>query len=220
MISVILLASLGASSGLLPSAQVRKDQNVQRSTVVRDAKGEYEGAPWDSQLAAIMAPDGMLEWDLGEVRPIEGALIQADNNDDFILWGSMDGNFFQPIWRAPQDAMAGLRTRTTNALKTQARYLRLTAEGGDRMYSISEVMVFSKAAELTDTVMERTPIPPPPPRPPANLDGSMIVVWGLALYMAYWFWSRRQASLAPPAPIAPAPTPESPASSNDAAKPG
>ena len=39
MISVVLLAVVGASPGLLPSAQVRKDQGVQRSTVVRDAKG-------------------------------------------------------------------------------------------------------------------------------------------------------------------------------------
>lgn len=196
MISVVLLAVVGASPGLLPSAQVRKDQGVQRSTVVRDAKGEYEGAPWDSQMAAIIAPDGVLEWDLGQTYPIEAALIQGDNNDDFILWSSVDGNFFQPLWRAPQDALAGLRTRTTTSLKGQARYLRLTAEGGDRMYSVSEVMVFTKAAELTSDVMERTPVPPPPPRPPASTDGSMIVVGLLGAYTAYWFWSRRQAAIA------------------------
>lgn len=196
MISVVLLAVVGASPGLLPSAQVRKDQGVQRSTAVRDAKGEYEGAPWDSQLAAIIAPDGVLEWDLGQTYPIEAALLQGDNNDDFILWSSVDGNFFQPLWRAPQDALAGLRTRTTNSLKGQARYLRLTAEGGDRMYSVSEVMVFTKASELTADVMERTPIPPPPPRPPASTDGSMIAVGLLGAYTAYWFWSRRQAAIA------------------------
>lgn len=196
MISVVLLAVVGASPGLLPSAQVRKDQGVQRSTVVRDAKGEYEGAPWDSQMAAIIAPDGVLEWDLGQTYPIEAALIQGDNNDDFILWSSVDGNFFQPLWRAPQDALAGLRTRTTTSLKGQARYLRLTAEGGDRMYSVSEVMVFTKAAELTNDAMERTPVPPPPPRPAASTDGSMIVVGLLGAYTAYWFWSRRQAAIA------------------------
>jgi hypothetical protein len=211
MISVVLMAVVAASPGLLPSAQVRKDQGVTRSTVVRDGKGEYEGAPWDSQLAAILAPDGVLEWDLGQVYPIEAALLQGDNNDDFILWSSVDGNFFQPLWRAPQDAMAGLRTRTTTALKAQARYLRLTAEGGDRMYSVSEVMVFSKAAELTADAMERAPVPPPPPRPPPSTDGSMIVVALLGLYTAYWFWSRRQAALAAAQP-APAPAPaETPA---------
>jgi hypothetical protein len=211
MLPVVLLAVLNASPGLLPSAQVRKDQNVQRSTVVRDGKGEYEGAPWDSQLAAIVAKDGVLEWDLGEVRPIEAALLQGDNNDDFILWSSVDGNFFQPLWRAPADAMAGLRTRTTTTLKGQARYVRLTAEGGDGMYSVSEVMVFSKAAELTGDVLERAPIPPPPPRPEPTTDGSMIIVVLLGAYTAYWFWSRRAdalAKLAPPAaasPVAEAP---------------
>lgn len=207
MISVVLMAVVAASPGLLPSAQVRKDQGVTRSTVVRDGKGEYEGAPWDSQLAAIVAVDGVLEWDLGQVYPIEAALLQGDNNDDFILWSSVDGNFFQPLWRAPQDAMAGLRTRSTTALKAQARYLRLTAEGGDRMYSVSEVMVFSRASELTPDVMERAPVPPPPPRPAPSTDGSMIVVALLGLYTAYWFWSRRQAAVAAaqPQPAAPAP---------------
>ncbi len=203
----LVLVVLSASPGLLPSAQLRKDQGCTRSTVVRDAKGEYEGAPWDSQMAAILQPDGMLEWDLGQTYPIEGALLQADNNDDFILWGSTDGNFFQPIWRAPQDAMAGLRTRSSKELKSQARYLRLTAEGGDRMYSISELMVFTRAAELTDDVMERTPVPPPPARPPANLDGSMIVVGLAGAWAVYWFWSRRQAALAKAAPPPAAPPP-------------
>ena len=213
MISAVLMAVLAASPGLLPSAQLRKDQGVTRSTVVRDGKADYEGAPWDSQQAAILAPDGMLEWDLGQVYPIEAALVQGDNNDDFILWSSVDGNFFQPLWRAPQDAMAGLRTRTTTALKGQARYLRLTAEGGDRMYSIGEVMVFTKASELTDNVVDRAPLPPPPPRPAANTDGSMIVTALLAAYAAYWFWSRRQAALAPKQ-VAEAPK------SDEAAKPG
>jgi len=203
MIPAVLLAVLAASPGLLPSAQLRKDQGVTRSTVVRDGKADYEGAPWDSQQAAILAPDGMLEWDFGQVYPIEAALIQGDNNDDFILWSSVDGEFFQPLWRAPQDAMAGLRTRTTTTLKGQARYLRLTAEGGDRMYSVGEVMVFTRAAELTPDVLERAPLPAPPPRAPANTDGSMIVTGLLGAYAVYWFWSRRQAALAPKLPEGP-----------------
>lgn len=64
------------------------------------------------------------------------------------------------------------------------------------MYSVSEVMVFTRASELTPDVMERTPVPPPPPRPPASTDGSMIVVGLLGAYTAYWFWSRRQAAIA------------------------
>jgi hypothetical protein len=195
MISAVLIAVMGASPGLLPSAQLRKDQGVIRATVVRDGKADYEGAPWDSQEAAILAPDGMLEWDLGQVYPVEAALVQGDNNDDFILWSSVDGNFFQPLWRAPQDAMAGLRTRTTTALKGQARYLRLTAEGGDRMYSIGEVMVFARASELTDQVVERAPRPKPPPRPEPATDGSMIITGLIGAYAVYWFRSRRQIAL-------------------------
>lgn len=213
MLTAALLVVLNASAGLLPSAQVRQDKGVVRSPVVRDGRAEYEGAPWDSQLAAILQPDGVLEWDLGEVKPVEAALIQGDNNDDFILWGSVDGSFFTPIWRAPQDAMAGLRTRTTNALKTQARYLRLTAEGGDRMYSIGEVMVFSKAAELTDDVVRREPLPPPPKRPEPQLDGSIVISTVMAVAALVWFWNRRRIALeqqAPPPTEPPAASPPPP----------
>jgi hypothetical protein len=188
------LAFVLTAKGLLQQAPLRKDQGVLRSTVVRDGRAEYEGAPWDSQLAAIMQPDGVLEWDLGDIVPIEAALLQGDNNDDFILWGSLDGNFFSPLWRAPQDAMAGLRTRTTRSLKAHARFLRLTAEGGDRMYSVGELMVFSHADELTDDAVAREPIPPPPPRPPPQLDGSIILVTLAAAYAVFWFWNRAQAA--------------------------
>ncbi len=212
MISAVLVSVLAASPGLLPSAQVRKDTGITRSTVIRDLRGEYEGAPWDLQTAAIIAPDGVLEWDLGEVYPIEAALLQGDNNDDFILWASTDGQFFQPLWRAPPDPMAGLRTRTITTLKASARYLRLTAEGGDRMYSVSELMVFTKAAELTPEVLTRNPAPPPPPRPPPQLDGSMIIVGLLGASMVYWFYSRRQMALEAQLLSAPAQAQEQPKS--------
>jgi hypothetical protein len=212
MMTVAVWVVLNASPGLLQGAQLRVDKGVLRSPVVRDGRAEYEGAPWDSQLAAILQPDGMLEWDLGEVKPIEAALIQGDNNDDFILWGSVDGTFFSPLWRAPQDAMAGLRTRTTAALKGQARYLRLTAEGGDRMYSIGEVMVFSKAAELTDDVVRREPLPPPAKRAEPQLDGSLVVSTVAALAAVAWFWNRRRVALASAAPpeVAPPSAPVEP----------
>ncbi|MCU0699582.1 MAG: hypothetical protein MUC96_23995 [Myxococcaceae bacterium] len=210
MLGAALCLVLNASPGLLQGAQLRVDKGVVRSPVVRDGRAEYEGAPWDSQLAAILQPDGMLEWDLGEVKPVEAALIQGDNNDDFILWGSVDGNFFSPIWRAPQDAMAGLRTRTTNTLKTQARYLRLTAEGGDRMYSIGEVMVFSKASDLTDDVVRREPLPPPARRPDPKLDGSLVVSTVMAVAALAWFWNRRRAATAPASVEGPPTTPTEP----------
>ncbi|MCA3011028.1 MAG: hypothetical protein INH41_01370 [Myxococcaceae bacterium] len=200
MLALSLWLVLNASPGVLQGAQVRQDRGVVRSPVVRDGRAEYEGAPWDSQLAAILQPDGVLEWDLGEVKPIEAALLQGDNNDDFILWGSVDGSFFSPLWRAPQDAMAGLRTRTTTSLKAQARYLRLTAEGGDRMYSIGELMVFSKAGELTDDVVRREPLPPPGKRADPQLDGSLVISTVMALAAVAWFWTRRQAVLRRQAP--------------------
>ncbi|MDX2015306.1 MAG: hypothetical protein SFW67_34255 [Myxococcaceae bacterium] len=209
MLGAALCVVLNASPGLLQGAQLRVDKGVVRSPVVRDGRAEYEGAPWDSQLAAILQPDGMLEWDLGEVKPVEAALIQGDNNDDFILWGSVDGSFFSPIWRAPQDAMAGLRTRTTTTLKTQARYLRLTAEGGDRMYSIGEVMVFSKAAELTDDVVRREPLPPPAKRPEPQLDGSLVLSTVMAVAALAWFWNRRRVALAAATSTPPAEAPKS-----------
>ena len=99
---------------------------------------------WNTALTALLpSPESYIAIDLGEELPIAAAFIQADNNDRYLLSGSVDGSSFVPLWEAPPVRGSGLRVRTTDAISGRARYLRLSAAGGDGAYSVSELQVFS-----------------------------------------------------------------------------
>src|SRR4029078_4002715 len=68
---------------------------------------------------------------------------QGDNNDDYILSVSDDGTDFRPLWTARPVGSPGLRARSTEALQGQARWLRLSARGGDHVYSVTELQVWT-----------------------------------------------------------------------------
>jgi hypothetical protein len=155
VLSSLLAVSLAASPGLLPSAAVVRDEKVARSTVLRDGRAPAEGDNWDTPQTAIIAPDGVLVFDLGVEKHIAAGMLQGDNNDDYLISGSVDGVTYTPLWRVPPDPTPGMRTRTVNTLDANARYLRLTASGGDGLFSVGELMLFSTAAELTPDVVSR-----------------------------------------------------------------
>lgn len=169
-----VLLTAWASPNLLSSAKVVRDEQILRSAVIRDGRLTAEGENWDSELTAIVRPQGVLELDLGKETHIAAGLLQADNNDDYLVWGSTDGLTFKVLWRPEPDPDPGMRTRISKALDAQARFIRLTAEGGDGMFSVSELQLFSAAADLTDATATRAP---PTPAPPAPAPGSNSTTW-------------------------------------------
>ena len=113
---------------------------VERMT---DGLAPVEGDFWDTGITARFgSPESSVTWDLGEKKPIAAALVQGDNNDVYVLSVSDDGKTFRPLWQAQPENGAGMRMRSTS-LKDSARYIRLTATGGDAFYSVGEIAVFS-----------------------------------------------------------------------------
>lgn len=102
-----------------------------------------DGDPWDGPAAVILPPGAMVEWDLGAPQALTGAALQADGNDDYLLYLSDDGASWREAWRAGPIEGGGLRTRATTAPLGTARFIRLGASGGDTRYSITELEVFS-----------------------------------------------------------------------------
>lgn len=185
--ALLLPALLAAGPNLLVNAQVKKADGITRVEILKDGWATWEGDNWDTPDTALIGKGAVLELDLGEVVPIGAARLQADNNDDFVLWGSEDGNTFSVLWRAPPDPLAGMRTRVTKKLQGRARYLRLTADGGDGLYSVGELQVFAAPDDLTDDSIKKKPRPPPPPRPPPVLDRSWFVLLALVILLALFF---------------------------------
>jgi hypothetical protein len=119
-----------ASSGVL---------NAERMT---DGVLATEGDFWQTNLTArLSTARSRVTYDLGAVKPVACALVQGDNNDTYRLEGSTDGTEFAPLWVAGPAEGAGMRLRQ-GTFTGSARYLRVSASGGDGLYTVSELAVY------------------------------------------------------------------------------
>ncbi len=177
-----------ASANLLSVARVIKADGVQRVEVITDGQAATDGEVWNSPMAAIIPARGEVVWDLGQQVPIEAALVQGDNNDNYLLWASDDGTSWNLIWKAGPYSNDGLRTRTQSGLNTHARFIKLTGEGGDNLYSVGELQLYASAATLANPPLVRK-LPPPPPPAPFNPSWLVLAVLAVGLFM---FFTRRR----------------------------
>jgi hypothetical protein len=105
-----------------------------------------EGRPgdaWDSQVAALWSSSSaFVVYDIGRAVDIRAAYLQGDNNDQFNVAGSLDGENFFPLWEVPSSPRSGLQARQARDLLLETRFVRLSAAGGDSRYSVSELQLF------------------------------------------------------------------------------
>jgi hypothetical protein len=134
-------------AGKLPSAQ----QDVGRNLgLVTDGQAAPEGAQWDAPPAVVFeTAAGSLTYDLGRPTPVSAFSVQADANDVYKIWGSLDGarDSFKLLVEIDNVVGIGhgLRTRPVTIGTTMVRYLRIGEPTGDNFYSISEFQAFCQA---------------------------------------------------------------------------
>jgi hypothetical protein len=115
-------------------------KNVARLT---DGILSNEGDEWLTDITArFSSAKSFVEYDLGQPVTLRCVLVQADNNDVYFMAGSLDGQEWRQLWRVGAEPGAGMRARTTK-LEAQVRYLRLSATGGDALYSVAEIAAYS-----------------------------------------------------------------------------
>ena len=136
----------GAQGDLLAGRTPQKSRGIQHVARMTDGFIAKEGAAWRTDVTAVVGPGASALWDLGEVKPIECAFVQGDNNDWYELQGSEDGQTFTPLWTANPTPHPGMQPRMAQQLGAKARFVRLTARGGDGLYSVSELALFSACA--------------------------------------------------------------------------
>lgn len=108
-----------------------------------DGSISAEGDHWETNRTSVLrTPSSEVDWDFGKPVHIRAAYLQGDNNDDFFLLGSEDGQTYRRLWATGTVMGAGMRERHTSDLDATVRYLRLSARGGDSAVSVSEVAVF------------------------------------------------------------------------------
>ena len=129
---------------LLAGARLQSSSGVRHAERLTDGRLAYEGDFWQTSLTARLstAPRAQVTFDLGAERPIACILLQGDNNDTYRVLGSRDGARFSPLWTAGPTGGAGMRLRQAE-LTGSARYVRLSADGGDGHYTVSELALYS-----------------------------------------------------------------------------
>jgi ABC-type proline/glycine betaine transport system permease subunit len=142
---------------------------VLRAERISDGTLAPLGDFWNTPLTAILpSAESFITVDLGAPVAIAAAFVEGDNNDRYIVSGSLDGVTFTPIWDAQPVHGAGMRPRRSDKLSAQARYIRLSAAGGDGAYSVGELEVFSTMPSVW---------PEPPSGNAAAVEGPLLAEW-------------------------------------------
>jgi hypothetical protein len=165
-------------TGLAPSRAAGINHPERLADGVRATSGDN----WDTGVTSTFSdPTAVLEFNLGDLKPIRAIYLQGDNNDEYIFSASTDGKEYKEIWIAPPENSPGMQGRSTTSVDTSARYIRITARGGDRLYSIGEVQMFSDPNGLgsSSLLAENQGLPTP-----ESIRGKgMLLVFAFAIWL-------------------------------------
>lgn len=134
--------------------------DVRSAERLTDGKIRKDGTTWNGPRSAILADgDASVTWDLGRPTRLSAMMVQADNNDTFVVEGSLDGETWSPLWTIPRHPTAGLQTRLTQGLDDTARYVRLGTAQGDGFFGVGELMAFCAQPALWPPPIEAEAAP-------------------------------------------------------------
>jgi hypothetical protein len=132
------------SENLLTGKTPVRADGIANAQLLTDGRQAGEGEDWNVPAASILQSESaVVEFDLGQSLPIAAAFLQGDNNDEYVVSVSDDGTNYRELWIARPVPAAGLRGRSAEGLAGQGRWIRLSARGGDRAYSVTELQIWS-----------------------------------------------------------------------------
>ena len=184
---------------LLAHKQPLTWQEVRRElTLLTDETVAPEGAMWDSTPAVILDTGAStVTWDLGEVTNLRSFVLQADANDTYTVWGSLDGKDYKVFGQIDPVPNHGLRTRVLNVGGMAARYLRVGEGVGDSFYSISEFAAYCQVPSPFPPAMKVVDAPAaavPPKKLLDYWDNDASARWELILAglgILFLWWERK-----------------------------
>jgi|GEM_PF-4476451 len=131
------------SGNLLANASISSHHDVYDPRLINDNILEIHGAAWSSSNASIFqSRNSFVVFDLQTTRELTGFTLQGDNNDRFHVALSLDGTVWNEVWTTPTVAHNGLQLRETTITPSHARFVKISASGGDDFVSLSELAAF------------------------------------------------------------------------------
>jgi hypothetical protein len=137
-------------------------QDIRRDlALLTDETVAPEGAAWDAPPAVLFDTGAsIVTWDLGAATTVNALAIQADANDTYTAWGSLDGNNYRVLGHIDPVTDHGLRLRTIETGGVALRYLRVGEGVGDNSYSVSEVAAYCQKPTPFPARMKVVDAPP------------------------------------------------------------
>ncbi|HEX7598390.1 MAG TPA: discoidin domain-containing protein [Polyangia bacterium] len=149
-------AAAAPPQSLLAGKLPVRSSGVKNPVRLTDGLYSNEGDEWLTDVTSRFASArSFVDYDLGSEQPIRCALTQADNNDVYVLSGSLDEVNWTPLWRVGAENGAGMRLRN-NKMEARARYVRFSATGGDALYSVSEIALYAECPSIWPPELVRT----------------------------------------------------------------
>lgn len=181
----LVLSSCGARSetdNLLGELKPSIASSVTAPKRITDGIASADGGRWNGSLSSVVTHGGGVQWDLGAVKPVRAAWLQADGDDYYALLGSLDGRNWTTLWEAAPTSDGGLRARESRTISGSARHLRIEPRGGDGAYALSELAVFAQVPQSWPPKMSvRVPGSDPATTPKAPLVAIVIAALLAAL---------------------------------------
>lgn len=118
------------------------------AATVNDGVFKNEGHQWDIDTVwwdANYNTGAEIVINLGGLFSIASFVMQADNNDTYRVEYAQAGGGWATAWDVPFSCCYGVVTRDTTLASTIITdTLRITATGGDNLYSVSEFQAFGQ----------------------------------------------------------------------------
>lgn len=153
----------------LPSVQaatVACNAQVTGCNFANDGAFPAQGQEWRTETAWWEGIEGAVTLDLGGKVLLQGLEVSLDNNDSYRIEVSLDGNTWTDLasiaaaqgavsWGMDRFSSSPASSYFTGALTfgaTEAAYLRVSATGGDNLYSVGEVALNTSPVPEASTV--------------------------------------------------------------------
>lgn len=156
VLASLLFCSFAAQSALITADNVTATGTVNNApSLIIDQNWPAEASVWNANSNVWWrGTTPKLTIDLGGLYRIDDVVLSIDNNDDYLVEWSLDGSSWQRLFSIARTdgeiwwGMDTLSSESGNAeyvanidfTSVNASYLRISAVGGDNMYSVGEVL--------------------------------------------------------------------------------